>query len=312
MTATFLLLGLTVTTQATSAVPKAIHPENPVYSTLRTKGATLAGVQVDFPAPLHKEGTSAEAEHADLKRLTGSDRSLAEFTRDSVSAPIILKTRDEPAGEKGIVRMADLWFVVRASLDEIDPTSADSSTGEGKTVEAGNMRFGSVRLEPKDLSARGITPGAGKSGSREWYIHLTSRMLDRIHVEATDRMTATRSDGSWIVGTITDSRFDADQTLPNVWHAIKRQGATEKPGLDEVYAGGASIITISRLASVEGALLIEAHFAFFEPKAWFNGAPVLRSKIGVVAQDRIRGLRRALAKSRKGEGGRSPTGRPGG
>jgi hypothetical protein len=43
--------------------------------------------------------------------------------------------------------------------------------------------------------------------------------------------------------------------------------------------------------------MIEAHAAFFEPTAWFNGAPILRSKFAVVAQERVRALRREFAKS---------------
>ena len=39
--------------------------------------------------------------------------------------------------------------------------------------------------------------------------------------------------------------------------------------------------------------------AFVEPDGWFQGAPILRSKFSVVAQDQIRSLRRGLRK-RKG------------
>ena len=46
-------------------------------------------------------------------------------------------------------------------------------------------------------------------------------------------------------------------------------------------------------------LFVEAHFVFTEPHDWFEGAPVLRSKISLIAQDRIRKLRRELAESHK-------------
>src|SRR6185437_11102202 len=115
---------------------------------------------------------------------------------------------------------------------------------------------------------------------------------------------ATRATGSWVVASATDPRFDKGNDFPNRWHAIKRQGGRDEAGPDETYPGGASYLKVSRLATVPGALLVESRFAFFEPRAWFDGAPVLRSKIAVVAQDRIRGLRRDLAKSRKAEGGR--------
>ena len=40
------------------------------------------------------------------------------------------------------------------------------------------------------------------------------------------------------------------------------------------------------------------HMAFVEPDGWFQGAPILRSKFSVIAQDQIRSLRRELAKKR--------------
>jgi hypothetical protein len=52
----------------------------------------------------------------------------------------------------------------------------------------------------------------------------------------------------------------------------------------------------------------------FEPKGWFDNRPILKPKIGVVAQDRVRGLRRELAqaKSRNRPGGRNAPGAGGG
>src|SRR5947209_3221181 len=81
----------------------------------------------------------------------------------SVSAPFILKTRDEAAGDRGTVRVVDLWFVVHARLDEIDPKALNGSAAEGKTVEAGNMRFRAVRLPADDLKRLGVAP-AGDTG----------------------------------------------------------------------------------------------------------------------------------------------------
>ena len=48
--------------------------------------------------------------------------------------------------------------------------------------------------------------------------------------------------------------------------------------------------------------IVEVHFAFAEPRAWFGGAPILRSKIALVAQDQIRRLRRELAERRSRTG----------
>jgi hypothetical protein len=307
MTAPTLFFGILLLTQN----PTPPGDGNALFDTLRAKGAEFGRVRIDFPAPLLAPGMSADQERAALKALTGSDRALADFTRDSVSAPHILKTRDVPA-EQGTVRIADAWFIVRASLDSIEPARVDAATADGKPVEAANMRFSAARIDPKDLASRHIEPENGKD-RQEWFVHFTGRLLDRIHLEATDQVLATKSPGAWVIAAYTDPRFNDDKTAPNRWHPIRREGSAETNGPDETYPGGASYVKIGKLASVEGALLVEVHGAFFEPKAWFDGAPVLRSKIGIVAQDRIRSLRRELAKakSRTGVDDRSPTGAPG-
>ena len=64
------------------------------------------------------------------------------------------------------------------------------------------------------------------------------------------------------------------------------------------YAGGISYAKISRVAFQPTALFVEMHVAFVEPDGWFQGAPILRSKFSVAAQDQIRTLRRELAKKR--------------
>jgi hypothetical protein len=106
-----------------------------------------------------------------------------------------------------------------------------------------------------------------------------------------------------VIASRTETAFGGDGAFPNRWFPIKREGGRETPGKAESYAGGACYVKITRLGSIPGALLAEAHFAFAEPHAWFESAPILKSKIGVVAQDRVRSLRRDLA-GRK-SGGRS-------
>jgi hypothetical protein len=293
--------GTVVTAQAEPGGVEPGHAANPFYQALLEKGWKVGETHVELPAPKLADGASADEERATLRAVAGSGPELDEFLRDSVSARFVFKTHDLPAAG-GLVRQADLWFVVRADLDAIDPDKAVEG-GEGKEVEAGNMRFQARTIGPEELGKRGIISSERTSPVHESYMHLTGRLLDRVHVEATDRVAATRTEGSWVIASRTDSKFDSDSTLPNRWWPIERKGAREEPGQARPFAGGASYVKISRLATVPGALLVEAHFAFLEPKAWFDGAPVLRSKIGVVAQDRIRALRRELSKrkSRPGE-----------
>jgi len=273
------------------------HARNALYREVQRKGVRLGGTRIMLPEPRMTDGMTPEAERQALRAVAGSDRAAAELARDSVSAPLVLKLRDTKA-EAGVVRSADLWFVVHAGLDRIDPDRAT----EGQTVEAGNMRIASAPLSGKDVMKAGGDPNDGR-----WF-HMTARLLDRIHVEATDATAATRTENSWLIVSRTDPRFADDAEHANRWHPVTREGGKEIAGKDLPYPGGVSYVKISRLATVPGALFVEAHFAFFEPDAWFNGAPILRSKIGVVAQDRVRGLRRDLAKSREAGAARSASG----
>jgi hypothetical protein len=306
MTVAALALGVILTTQATSPP----HEGNPVYTQLATKGVELGGVHVAFPRPRIVDDATADAERKALLVIAGSERALDDLTRDSVNAPIIVKVRDAPDGENGVVRVVDVWFVVHANFDDVDPRRINAGAKDGETVEAGNMKFTAHRLTAPELESRKIAPPAEESDAREWFVHVAGRLLDRIEVEATDRITVSKGSKSWVVGSITDARFNTDGSNANRWRPVKKS-PTDAEG-STAYPGGASYTTLTGLETVQGGLLVEGHAAFYEPKAWFNGAPILRSKIGVVAQDRVRSLRRELAKSRMRGGQRnssSPSGR---
>jgi hypothetical protein len=166
------------------------------------------------------------------------------------------------------------------------------------------MRFETHLLSAEDLKARSLGETDSSDARAEWYTHLTGLLLDKIHVEATTRVFATRSAESVVVASSTARAFDSDEKFPNRWWPIVRKGGRDEAGPAKTYAGGISYVKISRLAWKPEALLVEAHFAFAEPKAWFDGAPILRSKLTLIAQDQIRRLRRELAKHQRVEKGK--------
>jgi len=274
------------------------HQANPVYQALIDRGTAIEGTQVELSRPRLADGLSADRQRALLKELAGSQSEAEELARASVTAPFILKVHDEKTTSGDLIRLGDLWFVVHAGLDSIDPEQFAGRAGDSKPVEAGNMRFSSHLLKEEELTSRGISLLEPKEPAHEWYLHLTGRLLDRIHVEETDRVTASRSAESWIIASAREPRFDRDREYPNGWTSITGKATPDRAQLHP-YPGGASYIKITNLTAVPGALLVESHFAFAEPRAWFDGAPILRSKIALVAQDRIRALRRDLAKSQK-------------
>ncbi len=274
------------------------HRDNEVYHVLLNEGLKLKGTHVEFDKPILIDGQSADSQRKALAHVAGSDSRLEELLRDSVTAPSVLKLRDETLKNGDVIRRGDLWFVVRADLDTIKPEELSRKQAEGKPVSAGNMRFATHLLNGGEQLDRGLI-GAHrrKENHEEWFAHIDGRLLDRIEVRATDHIVATRSKDSWVFASQTDSRFNDDKSYPNRWRELEAKGEESK-AKGSLYPGGASYVKISRLADPAGALLVESHFAFLEPHAWFDGEPILRSKINLIAQDQIRRLRRDLAKAK--------------
>ncbi|HEV3166247.1 MAG TPA: hypothetical protein VGZ22_19635 [Isosphaeraceae bacterium] len=299
MMALGLTLALGFATKGEAAGLEKEHAANPVYKALMSEGVTLGETPVAFPAPVLRDGMSADDQRAALRKVAGSDEAIEDLLRNSVTAPQILRLHDEGGKDAAIVRSGSLWFVVYADFDRLDPEATLKRVENQGPVEAGNMRFESRFLSEDELKTRGVTLAHAGDGQREWYTRLRGRLLDRIGFEATSRAFATQSAESVVVASRTVA-FDRDDKAANQWWPIEHRDGAEVQGKPQPYPAGASYVKISRLGLKPGALLVEAHFAFEEPRAWFEGEPILRSKLSVVAQDQIRRLRRELAKEKKG------------
>lgn len=300
----FALLGLGLEMADAAAGAEPEHARNAVYQGVLAEGLSAGGATVKLPAPRVTDGQGADAQRAALREVAGSDGKLDEMVRNSVTAPFIMKVRDEKA-EGATIRVVDLWFVVHAGLEGIDPVREAART-DNKDVEAGNMAVQTRLLKPEELRAAGVAASSSKeSGSEVWYAHIRGRLLDRILFEATNHAEATRSGESIVIAARTDPAFDKSGPAGNGWKPIARGEGERKDDERKAeslkpYAGGISYTKISRLAFEPGALLVEMHAAFVEPREWFDGAPILRSKFSVVAQDQVRRLRRELARRKAG------------
>jgi hypothetical protein len=272
------------------------HGNNPVFASIVRDGFELGGINVRLPAPLLKDGQEAEVQHTALLQVAGSEQALADLLRDSVTAPFILKVHDEKADD-GTVRLVDLWFVVRGDLDRLDAIEI-AKQASGRGTSAGNMEFKNRLLTSEELATRGKSTLTGRELSR-WFMHVDGRLLDRIEVAATAEVVASRTAESLVIASRTDRAFDAPGALANRYREASQGGAESDP----VYRGGVSYARIGRLRRPEDALIVEVHAAFSEPRAWFQGAPILRSKFAPIAQDQIRRLRRELQKDRPNPAG---------
>jgi hypothetical protein len=277
------------------------HARNPVYAAVLKDGLQANGATARLPEPRLRDGQDAEAQRAALREVAGTDQKLDEMARDSVTAPYIIKVHDLKAAD-ATIRVVDLWFVVHADIAEIDPAK-EAAKADEKEVEAGNMVMRTRILKPEELRAAGITsPASSPEGSEPetWYAHIHGRLLDRIAFDVTNQVVATRTRESLVVAARTDPAFDKPGPYANGWKPVEGGKEDAAGGALKPYPGGISYTRISRLAFRPGALLVEMHGAFVEPHEWFQGAPILRSKFSIVAQDQIRSLRRELARRKKG------------
>jgi hypothetical protein len=273
------------------------HARNPVFVGVLRDGLSTGGATYKLPAPRLRDGMAAEAQRAAMRELAGSDQRLDELIRNSVTAPYLIKVHDERAAD-ATIRVVDLTFVVHADIADVDPSKEAAKTDE-KEVEAGNMVMRTRILKPDELKAAGVAPPptGEKEGTSTWYGHVHGRLLDRIEFDVTNHVVATRTGESMVIASRTDPAFDRPGSFGNGWKPSgsgPRAADALKP-----YAGGISYTRISRLAFQPGALLVEMHGAFVEPRDWFQGAPILRSKFSIVAQDQIRSLRREVARRRR-------------
>jgi hypothetical protein len=217
--------------------------------------------------------------------------------KDSVTAPFIIRVQDMKS-DGATVRAANVWFVIFGELDKIDPKK-EADRADQKAVDVANMWFQNKFLKNAEIAAAGIKPAPAVAGQSEWYVHVHAKLLDRIDFEVTNHVVASRCVDSLVIASRTDPSFDKVDAFANGWQALATAGGSpaEASGKHS-YAGGVSYAKISRLKLKPGALLVEMHMAFVEPDAWFRGAPILRSKFSLVAQDQVRTLRRELLKRR--------------
>jgi hypothetical protein len=272
------------------------HAQNSVYKLVLDDGLESGDQKVTLAKPRLVDGQDADSQRTALREVAGSDRALDDLLRDSVTAPYIIKVRDLKSSG-ATIRLADVWFVVYSELKQVD-FGQEASRTDQKEVEVANMWFQTRLLSENDLRAAAIKAAPVASGQHQWYSHVHAKLLDRIDFEVTNLIVASQSPDSIVVASRTDPAFAKTTSLANSWNSISREGTAKAESTPKLYEGGMSYAKISRLAIKPGAVLVELHMAFVEPDGWFQGAPILRSKFSVAAQDQIRTLRRELAKKR--------------
>ena len=189
-------------------------------------------------------------------------------------------------GHQGVAAAAGLDDLASGELFE----KFTSARGGGATFH---------ELTLAELQARGLQL-SGPAGADERFVHSKVMVLDRIELSQTSRAMTTRTDDSVLIASQVDRRFAEDAEFPNAWRPLVRNDAGEiTTGPPRTYAAAGGYLLATRLSEPQGAILVEYHFVYREPHDWFNGANLLRSKLPIFLQSRIRALRRELRESRQ-------------
>jgi hypothetical protein len=267
---------------------------NAVYRELREAGLPVTAIgKARLPTPTMPDSLDAKAQKDVLTKLVGEEYSLDDLLRPSPVAPYILKFRDvQPSDPEAPARGLDVWFVVYGDLQTLINRQFLEQVGKPQTS------LGKVDvLDSAALRKRGVLPTA--DAQRQQYLHVVFPILDRVQLAVTGNVCWSLTADSLLLAGRIDPRFDSDKEFPNHWRPMDRDDEG-KPALGPArpYPAGGHYLKITRLAEPERALFVEYHLVFIEPKGWFNGANLLRSKVPFVAQAGVRWFRRELAKAK--------------
>ena len=266
------------------------HPRtNSVFKALLDKGIQVSDKEaLKLPAPTMADGLDKATQAKVLRDLAGDDYPLDELLRASVVAPQIVKFRDVDAGaDDARGRGVDIWFVAHGNLELLTSKNLQGQFGGGKNRV--------TLLSEADLTKRGIKVKA-EADLEETYLHTVASILDRVQVSATNHGMVSRSKESIVLATRLDPRFVKDADFPNQWRSLTLKDDQEVLGPPQPYDGAGMYIKLTRLHEPAGAIFIEVHQVFVEPKKWFDAPNMLKSKLPIVIQAEVRAFRKDLAK----------------
>jgi hypothetical protein len=269
----------------------AAEPANPLFEQLRTKGVVIAAdKKAPLPTPLMADGLDAAGQARVLKKIVGNRFSVKDFTGKVGTAPHVFEVRKIAAASSDAFRTyaVDTSFVAYGKLDQV--ASKNFLEDLHKKQKDRKVHV----LSAKELEKRKLK--AESTDQRdERFSHGTFLVLDRIEVSAALQTVVTRHADSLLAVTQIDPRFDKDAEFPNRWRKITiDEDSQRKLGPTHAYTGAGGYLKITRLHEPKGAMFVEYHLVYQEPKGWFNGADPLTTKLPAIIQSEVRTFRQEL------------------
>lgn len=274
----------------------ADEPSNPLFEQLRKEGLSVTSEgKTSLPPPLMANGLDAAAQQAVLRKIVGKRFTVKTFTGNIGTAPHVYGIRKIAAAGDDAPRVydVDVSFVAYGSLDLVAGKNFLEGLHEKRKDRAIHL------LTEKEMKKRRLAARSGQH-REERYSHGVFVVLDRVELRAALHTIVTRRPDSLLAATRIDPRFAKDADFPNQWRkiAIDEEGR-RKLGPAQPYSGAGGYLKITRLHEPKGALFIEYHLVYTEPKGWFTGADPLRPKLPAIIQSEVRTFRRELKKVKR-------------
>jgi hypothetical protein len=267
---------------------------NPLLDELLAQGLPAGATTLRLPPPVMADNLDAAQQQKILDKASGS-HPLDLFLRKSDDAPFTIKIESVEVGGQRVGQTMDVLFVAHGPLAAVtknDGLDKLLGTAEKKAASGGSGK--AQALTPEALKTRGITP-LGDGGADERYVSIEADFLDKVRVTGVARSVRTLGPGTVTAAMQLDLRFANDAEFPNRWRSINRLAEDkDQLGPPLPYAGFGGYVKVTELKVPAGALFVELHTAFQEPKGWFDGPNVLRSKLPIATRENVRSFRRAL------------------
>lgn len=265
---------------------------NPVFAALLGDGVAVTDTEhIPLPSPILADSLDRDAQQAALREASGR-HGYDRFVRKSNVSPHVYEYREiDDSNAEYLVYGVDVCFVAYGKLDTI--TKLDPKQFFNL---AGNNQDAKVDVLDEDALAAHDIKLAENDQLRERFEHAAYPLFDKVFIEATNQANLTVADESFVRATRLDGRFADSDDFPNRWRkmTITGTGKTEY-GEPHVFRGTGMYLKITELIEPEGALFVEYHTVSVEPEAWFNGAPLIRSKLGILLQREVRKFRHTLS-----------------
>jgi hypothetical protein len=295
LSARWLLGSLFVMISAVAA--PVLAADNEIFNLLVERGLEIGTQEtIKLPRPVLADGWDAARQRPAIESLLAGRYDWETFTRKSFVSPFLLRiSAGEPdSGQVG--RRVDLYFVAYGELgslagddylhQQLDLAASNESGAEGARV----------RILPQEELAKRALPGERGAVKTRW-VAVNSTLLGKVRISVTTKNMMTQTADTVLIASIADRAFDRDAEFPNTWQSITVDDAGRKQtGPPQPFAGLGSYVRATKLAEPAGAIFMEYHVAFAEPREWFHGANLLRSKLPIVVQDMVRKFRRSAMK----------------